>query len=266
MQKLNIKDYFKNQFNKLKTFAQAHSFKLGIIDATDPHDIGNQIYIKRKVEDFNNVGWEATVIKIDDVEKGIAQAKEEGCNGIIVQLPTRPEVEFNNTMIPAEMDCDGLRAESLYDPATARGIIDYLEDCDFCFKGARVLVIGRSEIVGRPVARMLTDKDATVTLCHSKSDKNHVLDLLWRADLVIIAVGVASAFSRKQCPNAIVIDVGINRTENGICGDFVEMEEYCSGDVWSTPVPGGVGLLTRLGLMKNCQDIVSRNQSYKDLP
>ena len=256
---INIKEYFNSEIEKLKSFAQAHPFKLGIIDATAEDDIGNQIYIKKKVEDFRMVGWDAEIHKTNDVREGIHEAIVAGAKGIIVQLPVREGVEFNADMIPIDYDCDGLVAGSICDPATPRGIIDYLEDCGFEFEGKHAVVIGRSEIVGKPMAQMLLNKNCTVTVMHSKSDRVNMYNLMRGAELVICAVGKPHFLKRYMCPCAFVVDVGINRGEDGkLCGDFKEDLDFYYGDLKmpSTPVPGGVGLLTRLALLKNCKDLV----------
>lgn len=256
---INIKEYFNSEIEKLKSFAQAHPFKLGIIDATAESDIGNQIYIKKKVEDFRMVGWNAEIHKTDDVREGIHEAIAAGAKGIIVQLPVREGVEFNKSMIPIDCDCDGLAHDSICWPATPRGIIDYLRDCGFEFKGKYAVIIGRSEIVGKPMAQMLLNEDCTVSIIHSKTDKVVMENLLSIADLVICAVGKPHFIKRFMCPFAFVVDVGINRGEDGkLCGDFEEDLNFYDGNLEmpSTPVPGGVGLLTRLALLKNCKELI----------
>jgi methylenetetrahydrofolate dehydrogenase (NADP+)/methenyltetrahydrofolate cyclohydrolase len=117
--------------------------------------------------------------------------------------------------------------------------------------GLNVLIIGRSKLVGKPLAKMLTDEDCTVTLAHSKTEK--IYSHISRADVVVSAVGKAKEFDLGSCWNTdLVIDVGINRDKDGkLCGDFEAPKEGYFDWVTVTPVPNGVGLLTRAMLMKN---------------
>ena len=145
-----------------------------------------------------------------------------------------------------EKDVDGFRLDSWYYPATPKGILDYLKYCKFDFDGKNAVVIGRSEIVGKPMARMLLEENITVSVCHSHTAEADLEYLLKRADLVVCAVGKPRFLdcSNIDCP---VIDVGINFDNNGkLIGDCYNVE---GKDV--TPVPGGVGLLTRVALLDN---------------
>ena len=249
------KEYFDREIEELRGCSLKPIPHLGIIDATAADDVGNQIYIRNKVKDFNLVGWKVDVYKTDEIEKAVAEALADGCNSLICQLPVREGVAFDAAMIPAQYDADGIADLGIVNSATPRGIIDWLDACGYKFDGKNVVVVGRSKIVGRPMARMLLDRNCTVSVVHSKTKHLDKVKLLERADLVIVAAGCRGVVTRAMCPRAGVVDVGINRDENGkICGDFIEIEEYCDGG-WSTPVPGGVGLLTRLGLLKNCMEL-----------
>jgi methylenetetrahydrofolate dehydrogenase (NADP+)/methenyltetrahydrofolate cyclohydrolase len=158
-------------------------------------------------------------------------------------LPKHIDVKQVQKSIPPENDVDGFLNESEFEPATPKGIMDYLRYCEFDLCGKNVVILGRSDIVGKPLARMMTDADATVTLCHSKS---RIWDFMDSADLVVSAVGKAG-FLNCYPIYVPVIDVGINFDENGkMVGDVVNGE---GRDV--TPVPGGVGLLTRCALLDN---------------
>jgi methylenetetrahydrofolate dehydrogenase (NADP+)/methenyltetrahydrofolate cyclohydrolase len=145
--------------------------------------------------------------------------------------------------IPSCKDVDGFHPDSPFPPATPGGIMKYLQACEFDLTGKDVVIIGRSNIVGKPLAAMMTDADATVTLCHSKSKLSHYL---YSADLIVTAVG-KPYFLNCYPIHVPVIDVGINFDENGkLVGDCYNTE---GRDV--TPVPGGVGLLTRCALLDN---------------
>lgn len=206
------------------------------------------------------MGWKAEVRRAtttEELRSLIESAETEGWSALIVQMPVAPGIEFDYSWIPRHMDADGLAPASPVMPATVRGIIDYLDACGFEYKGKNAVILGRSHIVGRPMAKALLDRDMTVSVCHSKTALATRLDLTKDADLVISAVG-KTVITRESCPHAIVVDVGIHRNMAGtLQGDFVEIEEIAKETgAWSTPVPGGVGLLTRLGLMKNCVDLV----------
>lgn len=262
--KISIKEYVKEQYRSLEQKTKGiNNTMLTIIDATDPKDIGNQIYIKKKLEDCQEVGWLANLIKVPD---GMTELErkvmlEEACEesiGVIVQLPTRDNISLDLSILTKkyDCDCDGLTATASCVPATPRGILDYLDVNDFKFKGKNAVVIGRSDIVGKPMARELINRDMTVTLCHSKTPTWQLNNFLKEADLVVVAAGKPHLIKRSQCPKAIVIDVGINRDLEGkIVGDFDENSLDIANGAWSTPVPGGVGLLTRLALLKNCEDL-----------
>lgn len=232
MEQLNIKEYFKTKKEKLRRVVIEHDYEppsLTIVDATDG-DIGNQIYIKKKIEDFESIGWPVKVVRPNDrfdLHYLLSYGLDTDC--VIVQMLTAERFNFDIEDIPSYFDCDGLTKKAL--------------------------VLGRNNIVGKPMAKALLDRDMTVSVCHSKTNYGDKEYLLRNADLVICATGQPLSIYREQCEFAIVVDVGISRLNSKIVGDFVEDENNIVGEVWSTPVSGGVGLLTRLGLMKNCLDL-----------
>ena len=162
-------------------------------------------------------------------------------------MPSHLNWEYLRRLIPPTMDIDGLGVDSKYHPCTPYGIIRYLEECNFDFDGANAVVIGRSELVGKPLAKMLLEKNCTVTVCHSHT--KGLRYIVNTADLVIVAVGKINFFNCSWAMNAqAIIDVGINFDENGkMVGDCFN-QWWMEGKV--TPVPGGVGLLTRCGLLE----------------
>lgn len=259
MKQINIKEYFKQEVEKLRADRSVVP-SLMIIDATT-QDPANQIYIRNKLKDFDALDWKAEVFRTsttDELKKLLSRVQKREFNSVIVQMPVMPNIEFSYDMISPLVDADGLNPMSNITPATVRGIIDY---CGFNYSGKSALILGRSDIVGKPMAKALLDKDMTISVCHSKTDINTKLYLARQADLVISAVGNFT-LTREACPYATVVDVGIRRNKAGtILGDFVEIDEIAErNNVWSTPVPGGVGLLTRLGLMKNCLQLAKQAQ------
>lgn len=209
-------------------------------------------YIKNKIKDCKEVGinahhyfYEEDISTFRLMEE--VQDLQEHYDGIIVQLPLPTHIDKSaiiDVIDPAK-DVDGFRHDSEFVPCTPGGIIKYLQYCDFDLEGKHVVIIGRSDIVGKPLAQLMTNENATVTLCHSKTKNLHWY--LNHADLIITAVGKAN-FLNCYSIRVPVIDVGINFNEEGkLVGDAFNIEDR---DV--TPVPGGVGLLTRCALLENC--------------
>lgn len=262
MKKIIIKDYFQQEMENLRRTV-VNPLSLLIVDATDG-DVGNQIYIRKKVEDFQSLNWKVKVVQPKSATDLYETLQGFKWTGVIAQMPISKKFNIDvKRTIPKNKDVDGLTIDSLVMPATVRGIIDYLDRCDFEYSGKIAVVLGRSDIVGKPMARALLDRNMTVCQCHSKTDQATMEYFLKQADLVVSAVGHPHLFERQQCPYAYVIDVGINRIEGKLCGDFDECPELASKlGSWATPVPGGVGLLTRLGLIKNCVDLANLEGIY----
>lgn len=256
----NIKDYTKElkESFKERIAALGEAPKLAIIQVGNVE--ASNRYVKNKVKDCQEVGIIADVyaypedmteFELDDELSHM----HEFYDGVIVQLPLpqhiRPSIA--TAAIPADKDVDGFRHDSWFNPATPKGIMDYLKWCNFDLVGKDVVIIGRSNIVGKPLARMMTDADATVTLCHSKSKlSKHV----YGCDLLVSAVGKAG-FVNCYPLHMPIIDVGINFNEEGkMVGDCFNTE---GRDV--TPVPGGVGLLTRCALLDN---VITSKERHKN--
>jgi len=186
--------------------------------------------------------------------------EEEAVDGILVQLPLPRHLDAQQVLraVLPEKDVDGfhpVNAGSLFQgvptlvPCTPLGVMKLLEEIECPLAGRRAVVIGRSNIVGRPMAALLLNASATVVLCHSKSE---VKAETQRADIVIAAVGMAGLVRADWIKEgAVVVDVGMNRDEAGkLCGD-VAFEEVKEKAAWLTPVPGGVGPMTIAMLMGN---------------
>ena len=215
-------------------------------------------YIKGKLKDCDEIGVEGRHIKLDE---NVTQdtldntlkflSADPEVNGIIVQLPIPKHLQVKNELIDTCKDVDGFKSDSVYLPCTPLGIYLYLNERGVKYDGKNVVIIGRSEIVGKPMAKILLDENATVTVCHS-----HTKDISLytkTADIIIVAVGKRHLLTRDMIGDnrPIVIDVGINRNEEGkLCGDcdYANLVDVCE---YVSPVPGGVGLLTRMALMSN---------------
>lgn len=253
----NIKEFCAEWKTRIKDRLSGQRAILYIIQVGN-NEASNR-YIKNKVKDAIEVGIQTEVMHFPEdvsqmfLEKAIldiVETSKDKTAGIIIQLPLPAHLNKDKLtdLIPARMDVDGFKKDSMFYACTPLGIITYLKECGFKFEGAHVVVIGRSDIVGKPIAQMLTDLDATVTLCHSKT-KNlaaHIYD----CDLIICAVGKAN-FLNCYPIHVPVVDVGINFDENGkMCGDCFNVDNR-----QVTPVPGGVGLLTRCALLENVAKI-----------
>jgi methylenetetrahydrofolate dehydrogenase (NADP+)/methenyltetrahydrofolate cyclohydrolase len=236
--------------------------KLAII--TVGNDSASEAYVKGKMKDCEYCSIPVERIKIEENDfSGIEllwTIRENNADpdvaGIIVQLPLPDglNAEYYCKEIVPLKDVDGLGSDKYFKPCTPKGIVHLLKKELGDLTGKNVLIIGRSNLVGKPLARMLLDEDCTVTVAHSKTDfsnLNYYTAELF--DIVVSAVGKAKAFHLKDfwCAE-VFVDVGINRDEDGhLCGDFRGFSETIREHTKVTPVPGGVGLLTRAMLMKN---------------
>lgn len=188
---------------------------------------------------------------------------------MIVQLPLPSHIDEQAVInrISPEKDVDAFHPENVgrimigkygFLPCTPAGIIELLKEENIETKGKNAVVIGRSNIVGKPMALLLINKDATVTVCHSKTQ--NIAEITKEADILVVAVGKANFVTKDMVKDgAVVIDVGMNRDENGkLCGDvdYEGVSEVCS---YITPVPGGVGPMTRAILMKNAVTASTNN-------
>lgn len=217
-------------------------------------------YIKGKVNDCKQVGIAYNHYKFDDsIPESVLieniKSLQESCDGIIVQLPLPRHINEQNiiNVINKEKDVDGFRVDSPFTPCTPLGIMTILEDVTE-LKGRDVLIINRSNIVGKPLVNLLLDKDATVTIAHSKT--NNLIDKIKSHDIIITAVSIPNFIKKEYLHKGqIVIDVAINKDENGkLCGD---VEKWCEDIVDVTPVPNGIGLMTRVSLLKNTCETIS---------
>lgn len=220
----------------------------------------SRAYTRGKIRDCEEVGIEVKLIETDTTVpikiQDLILEEAENTDGIIVQLPLHPELgifkEEILSMIPYQLDVDGLRKKSPYLPATPRGIYEHLLSNEIPLRGKSVVVYGRSGIVGKPFAQFAAERDATVVICHSKTLRELALKHLEHADIVICATGTELftdvELAERLKSDAIVYDVGIRRTPEGLKGDITHTGVHGMN---ITPVPGGVGLLTRAGLLLN---------------
>ena len=232
-------------------------------------DPASHVYVGMKERDCEQVGISNHGVRLPaDVEQSALHAEIDRLNaapevtGIIVQMPLPDHLDANAAQerIDPRKDVDGLgpasmgrllRGDPLFVPATPLGCAVLLETVDQSVAGKHVVVVGRSQLVGRPLANLLTIKgtDATVTVCHSRTTE--LAAHTRRADVVVMAIGRPRTLTGDMVrPGATVIDVGITRTDGGLVGD-VDFDEVARVAGAVTPVPGGVGPMTRAMLLRN---------------
>jgi methylenetetrahydrofolate dehydrogenase (NADP+)/methenyltetrahydrofolate cyclohydrolase len=240
-------------------------------------DPASQVYVKHKVNDSREAGLNSVLERYPatmDEEQLLARIRalneDPFIHGILVQLPLPKHMDANKVIeaISPAKDVDGFHVASAgalligrpgFWPCTPYGCMKMLESIGYELRGKNAVVIGRSNIVGKPMALMLLQKNATVSICHSatKDLKAHTL----QADLVVAAVGKRDMLTADMVkPGAVVIDVGMNRNDEGkLCGDvdFAGVSEVAG---WITPVPGGVGPMTRAMLLVNTLEAAERDQ------
>lgn len=226
---------------------------LAIITVGD--DPASAAYVKGKIKDCEEVGILPIHVQLPaDASQGFLHSKiiEAHCfDAIILQLPLPRHLNAQHAiaLIAPEKDVDGLTRDSFHTPCTARGIYEWLR-VNTNLQGKHVCIINRSQLVGRPLAKLLLDANAAVTMLHSKVDPLLQEELYSRADVVVVGVGKPLFLDADKCKSdAIIVDVGINRVDGKLWGDVDS--SICFDDQLITPVPGGVGLLTRAYLMAN---------------
>ena len=231
-------------------------------------DPASQVYVRGKINDCAQCGIESRSIRLpEDVTQAelLAQVKQlaedASVHGILVQLPLPAQIDEKTVIdaIPPEKDVDGFSpvnvgrmqiGEPCYLPCTPAGCIRMIESTGMEIAGKHAVVIGRSNIVGKPAAMLLLAKNATVTICHSRTQ--NLKELCASADILVAAVGRAGFVTGEMVkPGAVVIDVGINRGADGKLHRDVDFDAAAEKAAWITPVPGGVGPMTRAMLMLN---------------
>ena len=238
-------------------------------------DPASQVYTRNKVADSEQTGLGATLERYPtdmteaDLLARIAQLNADpAVHGILVQLPLPRHMNSHGVIeaIAPEKDVDGFHVASAgalmvgqpgFWPCTPHGCMKMLEHIGYDLRGKHAVVIGRSNIVGKPMALMLLHKDATVTICHSRTANLKAQTL--QADVIVAAVGKRNVLTADMVkPGAVVIDVGMNRNEAGkLCGD-VDFEGVKQVAGWITPVPGGVGPMTITMLLVNTVESAER--------
>ena len=229
----------------------------------------SSIYVRNKIKTAEEVGIDINLIKLSEA---ISQAElleiikncneDEKINGIIIQLPLPGHINNLDVLlaIDPKKDVDGFHPlnigmlysgqEPFFIPCTPLGVLDIIKDNFDKLEGLHAVIIGRSNIVGRPLASLLLKNDLTVTICHSKT--KNLVEITKMADIIISATGQIYSLGKEYfSPSSVVIDVGINRTKEGKTAGDIKFSEISDFVKAVTPVPGGVGPLTVANLMAN---------------
>lgn len=233
-------------------------------------------YIKGKIKDATEIGFRCIhkhieAINREQVLSELITFLEQlqysiSVDGIIVQLPLPFGLTFDDIKryLSVQKDVDGFLTDSIFHPCTPDGILQMLNEINVDMDGKLCVIAGRSDIVGKPLSEMMTSANATVVLCHSHTPTNLLKQLASNADIFVSAVGQKDFIDSSIFKNgAVVIDVGINRTDQGIRGDITINPD--SNDILITPVPGGIGLLTRAMLMKHLLTAYQKYHTWREI-
>jgi tetrahydrofolate dehydrogenase/cyclohydrolase, NAD(P)-binding domain protein len=260
-----ILEKIREEHNQLK---EKYGKQAGLAVVIVGNNPASQVYVRNKMKACENVGFYSENIELDEniSEEELLQEidklnKNDRINGILVQLPLPShinELKIIDSISP-EKDVDGFHVANIgkmvigdetgFLSCTPYGIMQLLEEYKIEIAGKDAVIIGRSNIVGKPMALMLIQKGATVQVCNSRT--KDLRKKLNDADIIIVAAGVPKLLKKEDVKEgAVVIDVGINRVDGKICGD-VDYEEVLEKASYITPVPGGVGPMTIASLIKN---------------
>lgn len=264
-----IKDELKEEAAKLK--AAGKTACLAVIQVgSDP---ASSVYVNNKKKACAYIGIESLSYELEETvsEEALLSLIHElnensAVNGILVQLPLPKHIDEFKVIqeIAPQKDVDGFHEKNVgalstggrgFVSCTPAGVVQLLKRSGIEIAGRHCVVIGRSNIVGKPAAALMLRENATVTICHSKT--RNLQELTRQADILIVAIGKPKAIDASYVKEgAVVIDVGIHRMENGkLCGD-VDYESVEPKASYITPVPGGVGPMTIAMLMENCMSTV----------
>lgn len=240
--------------------------KLSVILVGD--NFASKSYVRGKIKAGKRVGIDVEVIHFEEDENEITILNkirllnnDKSVDGIIVQLPLPEHLDVIKIVneVSVKKDVDGFtylnagrlfRGNPLINPCTPQGIMHMLDYMNVDIAGSNAVVIGRSNIVGLPLARMLTEKDATVTVAHSKT--KNLKEITSKADILLVAIGKSKFITSDYIKNgAIIIDVGVNRDENNKLSGDVDFDDVFEKASMISPVPRGVGPLTIAMLLRN---------------
>ena len=268
----------RQQVSDRVTALKSRGIKAGLAVILVGDNQASQVYVRNKVKACEQTGihsvlekHDAALSEADLLERVHALNHDDSIHGILVQLPLPAHIDAQKVIeaIAPEKDVDGFHVASAgalmtglpgFWPCTPHGCMKMLEHIGYSLRGKHAVVIGRSNIVGKPMAMMLLQQNATVTICHSATPdlKAHTL----QADVIVAAVGKRNVLTADMVkPGAVVLDVGMNRDDEGkLCGDvdFAGVSQVAS---FITPVPGGVGPMTITMLLVNTLESAERHST-----
>ena len=253
---------------RASAFEKKRGEKIGLAVILVGEDSASQVYVRNKIKACEEVGVQSFSYHLpadtsqEQLESLVDElVAEKNVHGILVQLPLPRHLNEKRVLsrIPASKDVDGFCAENIGNLAMGRdtivsctpfGVMKMLEKYSIDPSGKNAVVLGRSNIVGKPMAMLLLNANATVTVCHSKTQ--NLKEICAAADILVVAIGKAKFVTADMVkPGAVVIDVGMDRDENGkLCGD-VDYDSVKEKASFITPVPGGVGPMTITMLLYN---------------
>jgi len=265
----------RSQVSERVTALKARGVTPGLAVVLVGDNPASQVYVRNKVKACEDTGMHSVLEKYDaSMTEAELLARVDALNndptihGILVQLPLPAHIDAHKVIeaISPAKDVDGFHVASAgalmvgqpgFWPCTPYGCMKMLESIGYNLKGKHAVVIGRSNIVGKPMALMLLQQNATVTICHSATADLKAMTL--QADVIVAAVGKRNVLTADMVkPGAVVIDVGMNRNDEGkLCGD-VDFDGVKEVAGWITPVPGGVGPMTITMLMVNTLESAER--------
>ena len=270
---LDIKNELKEKVAKYKE--QGIEITLAVVKVG--HDPASAVYVRNKEKACEYVGINSKTLALPEetTEEELLNVvkklnEDKNVNGILVQLPLPKHIDESKVLltIDSTKDVDGFHpvnvgkmviGEDTFLPCTPAGIIEMIKRTDIDIEGKECVVIGRSNIVGKPMAMLMLKENATVTIAHSRT--KDLKEVTKRADIIVAAIGKAKFVTADYVKEgAVVIDVGMDRDENGkLCGD-VDFESVSKVASAITPVPGGVGPMTVTMLLVNCLRSVELNK------
>lgn len=243
------------------------------------NDPASDVYIKAKEKACNETGiyfkhikFEETSREVEIINKIIELNNDEYVNGIVLQLPVpekfNVEKLINYIARNKDVDClTDINVGKLVNnkngmvPCTPQGVMELLKAYDIEISGKNVVIVGRSNLVGKPLMNLFLNKDATVTICHSKT--NNLAEFTKNADILVAAVGKKHLITADMVKDgSVIIDIGISRESNKIYGD-VDFDKVSKKVSYITPVPGGVGPMTVAMLLKNVNEIYKKSIASK---
>jgi len=273
-----IEENVTNEVAKLKAETDVTPGLAVILVGQDP---ASQAYVSMKKKACDRVGFYSVThempedISQEAIENTIKMMNQNpNIDGILVQLPLPPQIDTTKILelVDPAKDVDGFHPYNVgrlvtnldgFVPCTPLGVMDLLNEYNIDVKGKNCCVVGASNIVGKPMAALLLNADATVEVCHVFTDdlKKHTLN----ADIILVGVGVINLIKEDMVKDgAVIVDIGINRAENGKLVGDVDFENVSKKSSYITPVPGGVGPMTIAMLLSNTLKAAKLNTQKKD--